>query len=376
MAADSQKKKPRQKTRKKPGKNIFLGLTSRVLMIIMASLLVASSLSFLINPARLWLISLLGLAFIPLLAVNLVLLIMAAIRRSKSFVIPLVAILPCMFFLGRYVQLSSDDELQQMEPDLKVISYNLGRFSLSNKDKGISNRTQCADSVFAYLKKQDADIICLQEFYVGQKNEGALKKYIRRNFPGYKSEYFMFRGRYGSFGNVTLSRIQVLGKGVVKFEESANLAIYTDHKVGERRFRVYNCHFESYNISMSGMVRALVGKGGSVFAETGNKMKRSITRRPKQVDKVFSDIEKCPVESFVCGDFNDNPMSYTYYRMTRGRKDAFVEAGDGFGATYATLWPMLRIDYVLFPERFKAVSHEIPRVPYSDHYPVITEIEL
>ena len=105
-------------------------------------------------------------------------------------------------------------------------------------------------------------------------------------------------------------------------------------------------------------------------------MKRSITRRPKQVDKVFEDIENCPVESFVCGDFNDNPMSYTYFRMTRGRKDAFVEAGEGFGATYSLLWPMLRIDYVLFPDIYKAISHYIPKVPYSDHYPVVTEIQL
>lgn len=124
------------------------------------------------------------------------------------------------------------------------------------------------------------------------------------------------------------------------------------------------------------MVRALTDRNGAVFAETGNKMKRSIKRRPKQVDKVFSDIESCPVESFVCGDFNDNPMSYTYYRMTRGRKDAFIEAGHGFGASFATLWPMLRIDYVLFPERCKGISHEIPRIGLSDHYPVITEIEL
>jgi endonuclease/exonuclease/phosphatase family metal-dependent hydrolase len=127
---------------------------------------------------------------------------------------------------------------------------------------------------------------------------------------------------------------------------------------------------------MSGLLRAMVNRDGEVFTETGNKMKRSITRRPKQVDQVFNDIENCPVDSFVCGDFNDNPMSYTYYRMTRGRKDAFIEAGDGFGATFATLWPVLRIDYVLFPEKFNAVSHDIPRVPYSDHYPVITEIKL
>jgi endonuclease/exonuclease/phosphatase family metal-dependent hydrolase len=37
---------------------------------------------------------------------------------------------------------------------------------------------------------------------------------------------------------------------------------------------------------------------------------------------------------------------------------------------------MLRIDYVLFPENGRAISHQIPRVPYSDHYPVITEIEI
>ena len=62
--------------------------------------------------------------------------------------------------------------------------------------------------------------------------------------------------------------------------------------------------------------------------------------------------------------------------MKKGRKDAFVEAGHGFGATFAALWPVLRIDYVLFPEKFNAVSHEIPRIPYSDHYPVITQIKL
>ena len=105
-------------------------------------------------------------------------------------------------------------------------------------------------------------------------------------------------------------------------------------------------------------------------------MKKSITRRPKQVDKVFSDIENCPVEAFVCGDFNDNPMSYSYYRLTRGRKDSFVEAGEGFGATFARMWPLLRIDYILLPDRFNALEHKCPRIGFSDHYPVITTVEL
>ena len=58
------------------------------------------------------------------------------------------------------------------------------------------------------------------------------------------------------------------------------------------------------------------------------------------------------------------------------RKDTFVEAGKGFGATYSGLWPLVRIDYVLYPKHFKAVSHRTPRLKYSDHYPVVAEITI
>lgn len=343
-------------------------------MLVVAALLIVSYASIIINPAKLWVISLSGLFFVPLALANLILLLWALKRRSRSVVIPLLALAPCFFFFGRYIQPSYDREYEPQDPTLKVVSYNVGRFALADKESGIEGRSQCADSVFAFMKAQDADIICLQEFYL--KDLSKLKSYLASKMKGYRAEYYMFPTRNGAFGNVTLSRIPVTGKGKIKFEESANLAIYTDHRVGDRRFRVYNCHFESYNISFTGMVRALFNADADAFAETGTKMKRSILRRPRQVDQVFSDIESCPVEAFVCGDFNDNPMSYTYYRMTRGRKDAFVESGEGFGATYALLWPMLRIDYVMVPDRFEALSCDIPRVGYSDHYPVVSTVEL
>lgn len=372
MAAQVSKKKTSRKCRQR--KNIFFGLTSRLLMIIVAGLMGISYLSFIINPAKFWLISLFGLAFLPLLAVNFSLLVWAAVRKSKAFIIPLLAILPCVFFLGRYIQFSADSESPSDDANLKVLSYNLGRFALSDRKSGVSDRRQCADSAFAYLKRQDVDIMCLQEFYVDNDDFRAFKTYLRRHFPGYHAEYYMFTGRSGAFGNVTLSRVPVSGKGVLKFDESTNLAIYTDHRVGERRFRVYNCHFESYNISYTRLVKALFHADGDAFSDTGLKMRKSISRRPKQVDQVFSNIEDCPYEAFVCGDFNDNPMSYTYYRMTRDRKDAFVSAGSGFGSTYSHLWPLLRIDYVLVPDRFDARDCEVHRVRFSDHYPVVAEV--
>ena len=357
-------------------RNRFFGLTSRVLMLIVAGLLILSYASIVVNPAKVWFISLIGIFFIPLSILNLFLLLWALKRRSKSFMIPLLALLPAFFFAGRYVRFDSDEDriarMSHTGNTLKMVSYNVGRFALDAGE--FSSRSDCADSVFAFILEQDPDIICLQEFHMADADN--IRSLLKKRLGDYHAEYYMFPTSRGAFGNVTLSRLPVKDKGVLKFDGSTNLAIYTDYDYKGRKFRVYNCHFESYNISMSGLLKEMISKDSKVFSETGNKMKLSITRRPKQVDRVFSDIEDCPVDAFVCGDFNDNPMSYTYYRMTRGRKDAFVEAGDGFGATYASLWPVLRIDYILFPEKFKAVSHEIPRVPYSDHYPVITEIEL
>ncbi len=356
----------------KPKSRIF-GITSRLLMLIVAALLALSYLSIVINPAQIWFVSLFGILFVPLMTLNVLLLLWALKRRSKSFAIPLLILLPSFFFIGRYVQMNSDEAAAGADGEtVKIVSWNVGRFALHKE--GIESRRQCVDSVFRFISRQDADIICLQEFHVADASR--VRAYLSEKMKGYSAEYYLFTERGGHSGNLTLSRLPVKGKGKIKFEESANLALYTDYKVGDRSFRVYNCHFESYNVSFSGLIRAVARRDSVMVAETGTRVKRSITRRPKQVDKVFSDIENCPVESFVCGDFNDNPMSYTYYRMTRDREDAFVEAGEGFGATYSLLWPMIRIDYVLYPERYRAVSHEIPRVPFSDHYPVVTEIEI
>jgi endonuclease/exonuclease/phosphatase family metal-dependent hydrolase len=363
-----------RKSKKK--KNIrFFGVTSRVLMLIVAGLLILSYLSVLVNPAKAWGLSIVGLCFVPLSVVNLFLLLWAIKRRSRSFVIPLMVLLPSLFFFGRYVQLSPSDVVPSEDPKLKVVSYNVGRFSLHDSDSGITGRSQCADSIFTFLRGQDADIICLQEFRISDVNK--VRSYLHSQMKGYKVDFYLFPSKTGAaFGNVTLSRIPVKSKGKIIFDQSANHAIYTDYELKGRRFRVYNCHFESYNISLPGILRGLLSADKTAVHEVGTKMKRSITRRPKQVDKVFSDIEKCPVESFVCGDFNDNPMSYSYYRMTRGRKDSFIEAGTGFGATFSKMWPFLRIDYVLIPDRFKAIDHQTPRIGFSDHYPVITTIEL
>ncbi len=291
-------------------RNWFFGLTSRVLMLIAAALLVLSFAAMFVNPAKLWMISVIGILFIPLYAANCFLLLWAAVRRSKAFVIPMLALLPACLFLGRYFRFSNEPDFPVDGNPVRIVTWNVGRFVHYDGESGLEGWRECADSVFRFIKEQDADIICLQEFHASGNER--MKAYIKKKLPGYNAEYYLFTGPEGYYGNMTLSRFPVRNRGRIKFESSANLAIFTDYMVGERVFRIYNCHFESYNISFAGLVRGLMKAGSDVFAQTGTKMKRSITRRPKQVDKVLSDIGGCPVDAFVCGDFNDTPMSYTY----------------------------------------------------------------
>lgn len=355
-------------------RNWFFGLSSRVLMLIVAGLLVLSYLTVVVNPAHAWVVTLLGLMFIPLSFINLLLVLWALKRRSKAVVIPLLAFLPSLFFIGRYVQAGGNDAPSGDVAPLKIVSYNVGGFRQYEKKGGVQSREQCTDSIISFLMAQDADIICLQEFHVD--DIAKVKHVLRRRFKDYKAEYFINHQNGHGSGNVTLSRFPAESKGVINFDESANLALYTDYAVEGRTFRVYNCHFQSYGISFNGMVRAATERDDEAFAETGRKVKKSILMRPKQVNQVFDHIEGSPMDAFICGDFNDNPMSYTYHRLIRGRKDSFVESGRGFGATFSFLWPMLRIDYVLFPDKYAGAGYEVERIPYSDHYPVIAEIAL
>ncbi len=342
----------------------FSRLTFGTATLIVCGLLAICYLSVFVNPARAWYFTVFGLLFIPLGLLAFVFLLWAIRRRSRTAGLLLVALLPAVFLIGKYYQFKAPEP--EREPTLKIVSYNVGLFAHGNMD---DKRLVLADSIAAFLRRTDADIICLQEFYL--PNTLNMDAWFRDRFPGYKAEYYVLTGAKGHAGNVTLSRRPVLYKGKIDFEKSTNLALHTDIQLDSTVLRFYNCHFESYNISLSGLVKSIGHREENVMEDTGHKMRRSITQRPKQVEEVIKDIDACPVRSVVLGDFNDNPLSYTVHRLLRGRQDAFVQAGKGFGATFRTFWPLLRIDYILCPRDLRAVSYEVPKVKYSDHYPVI-----
>jgi len=90
-----------------------------------------------------------------------------------------------------------------------------------------------------------------------------------------------------------------------------------------------------------------------------------------QVDLLASHIDSCKYPVFLCGDFNDTPVSYAYRSLRGNLNDAFLECGPrGMGKTYNGPFPSFRIDYILFPDGYDAAGFKVLGRSYSDHFPV------
>jgi len=356
------RKKQKYKSYKRPKQGPPVGETLfRTIAVIFALSLLVSYISIFINPTKVWIPMFFGLYFIPLFLFNLALLLIGLWRRRLSFLIPLLALMPSIFVLNQFAKVGNEEKAYSGEC-LKVVTYNLGRYEASAK--GIS-KEQAAKGIRDYIREQDADLVCLQEFKAS--DTGLIKKLL----PEYPFRaYYFFKGKE-YFGNVTLSKHQIVESDVIKFKESTNLCLESDIKVGKRIISVYNCHLESNSVSLTALIKKLNKNSFSDdLIGIHEKVKDATLRRAGQVDSLLRREAAGSTPSIVCGDLNDTPFSYTYHNLSRRKKDSFVESGRGFSSTYSKFWPLLRVDYILLPKEYNVDRHEIKRIPYSDHYPV------
>lgn len=347
-------------------KRLFGATLFTLLAIVAAVALLASYLALFFNPTDYPVLMFFGLYFIPILLFNVLLLLIGLLRRRRALLIPVVALIPTLFLADRFVKFGREDA-EPAGKGIKVLTYNLGRYSAGGRKVTVN---ESVAGIRRFLAEQDADIVCLQEFAVS--DTAKLSVYLPE-YP-YRAKHLFKGNRY--FGNLTLSRYPIRSVTSLTFPDSRNLSLVTDIDVGGRTVRVYNCHLESYSISFTALVKRLFHKNNFTdeVVQVHEKMWEATRRRSAQVDALLQNEAASPYPSLVCGDFNDTPISYTYHRLTRSEKDSFVEAGTGFGSTYSVLWPMLRVDYILLPQTGSAARHETVRIPWSDHYPVMTTL--
>jgi vancomycin resistance protein VanJ len=107
---------------------------------------------------------------------------------------------------------------------------------------------------------------------------------------------------------------------------------------------------------------------------------QAATRRMhrKQLRPALDHIESLParVPVLCAGDFNEPARGLPYDLFPKRLRDAFREAGCGWGNTILNDFPVLRIDQVWVSEPFRVQSVRTVRTVHSDHRMVVCDLWL
>lgn len=353
-------------------RNFFL-----LLNIIVAVLYILNSLSPVLNAGDFWFIAIIGLAFPFLFFLNLLFIIIWAIARSKWVILSTVAMLLSIQQIGVNFSFRLKKEFEISRPDdhLRVLSWNVSRWDERNKQKrgGTSYRPLMMDCI----AMQEADILCLQEFFEPNdpgRFEPNLVAVQKLGFPYY---YFfqssqLFEGKL-KYGMTIFSRYPIIdsAKFYIDINDHSEGLSYADVQTPGGVVRVFSMHFQSVGFTSTDHedVGKLRNSRGIL-----SKLKNSYAIRSRQVDMASKIISASPHPTILCGDLNDVPSSYAYFTIRGSMQDAFAKKGSGLGPTYRFLSKTLRIDYIMADKKFRIEQFGSVKLPYSDHYPLVADL--
>ncbi|MFO7853262.1 MAG: endonuclease/exonuclease/phosphatase family protein [Bacteroidota bacterium] len=346
-------------------------LFNKILLIlnaIVALALLISYASVIINPEKIAFPAFFGLAYPYLLLVNIIFVFIWAINFRKEVFISILVIALGFNHLNNFIRFRNN---QSGDYDFSLTSYNIRLFNHYEDDINSENE------ILNYLKSGNPDILCLQEFYFNGPLSSVDRRFatvINENYNVHKKFVRIKDNRH--YGIVTFTTFPVVNRGGITHPGSASLSIYTDILIDKDTFRIYNNHLQSFKLRS--MERSLIeeiytnDQEGTVkeLKDLSFSLKQGFARRAHQARILKEHIDLSPYPVIVCGDFNDTPISYSYRKIRKGLKDAFVESGGGAGFTYKGKYPSNRIDYILFDSRITSSGYKTDRIKYSDHYPV------
>lgn len=372
---------------------VFRKFTKRVLIvvsIVISSLFLLACSNAILPPQTFWFISILGLGFPFLLVLVVAMLILWIVFRSRWVLLPLACLalgytnIRALFAFN----FGKENNLEKPASTLRVLSWNVSWFD--EQKRADKHRVSFRKNIFEFIEKMQPDVLCFQEYV--EPNTRFRDYNNRKDITALGYPYSMVVTDYTGWKNTWQTGVAIFSKypiidsihtrypGPKAFRAGESL-IATDLDVNGQRIRVFNTHLQSFLFKPKDYRDLEIIKTASdsileASMSVVKKLAQGYRFRGQQVDVVKRFLEKSPYPSVICGDFNDIPNSYTYFRIRSGRQDAFKEAGKGIGRTFSNLSPTLRIDYIMPDDNFEVLQYFSQVLPYSEHYPVIADLRL
>lgn len=343
-------------------------------------LLLASYLAPQVSPKVFWPLALLAFGFPYLLLLHAGFLGYWLLFRRKRMLLSGAALLLGWSHIGDHVRLRArSDAPEGIGEPVKLLSWNIRLFDLYNW----SGNKRTRDAIFGVLRREDAGILCLQEFFHSSNNRIFRTRDELVQDMGYREHLgWAASAVHEKFGVATFSRHPITARGKVDFgRPSGNICIWTDIAVGSDTVRVYNAHLASYHFGRDDyhFLEALEQERRADSIRLGGmrilrRLRLGALRRAEEAGRIVAHMAGSPHAVILCGDINDVPMSYAYRLLRAKRRDAFVESGAGLGGTYIGKLPKLRIDHILHDAAIASWAFQRLPEELSDHHAITAMI--
>ena len=247
---------------------------------------------------------------------------------------------------------------------LKVLTYNLNRAYSTSVNYGSEQ------DVLKLIKKQEADIVLLQEFnptLYSELNEGLKISY---QYGTSDDEGNSFKSVFSRYPIADYQQLDANG-------ETLPICVM-NVVVNGRKCCVATCHLMSNNFSV--VYREIKNQGINLMdgvKKTIDVIRQGCKTRQKQTEILLEYLKGTEAPILICGDLNDVAQSNTMIRFAKaGYSDVWWKKGLGFGFTYWGMKMRFRLDHILYNERLKPIWIHVIHSNLSDHRPLVATFNI
>lgn len=237
----------------------------------------------------------------------------------------------------------------------------------------------------ALIQETRPDLVGLQEAPIAYHKEAP-----RRRAAPYVAVL------YDSLGYDTISREStgatytpqpILAKLQLLDQEEFELSLHSDDSTrthvtrtllrwGDREFVAYNVHLRTFGEKKPWQEERMPLLEPANLIPYLRQYRNAYRVRAWEVERIVELVKGEELPVLLLGDLNSTPDNWVHGRLSSVLKDAFAEEGRGWGKTYHTRLPVVRIDFVFVSEHWDVISARVVDAYLSDHLPLLVELKL
>ncbi|OUS00059.1 endonuclease [Flavobacteriales bacterium 33_180_T64] len=322
---------------------------------LMAFALLLSYLLPYLEPKKFAFLSVLSLAVPFLILINILFVVYWLLKVKKQLLVSLVVLAIGYSYVFSLYKFSSSKKVDDTK-NLSIMNYNVRLFNVFDW----IDDPDLEQNISSFISNEKPDILCIQEYRPDKDID----------LDGY-NKYEHLSGNKVKNGQAILTKFPIINSGSIEFPNTSNNAIFADIVRGTDTIRVYNVHLQSSGIDPT--VEKLAKEDSENLF---NRVSSTFKIQQSQAELFLKHKSDCTYQMIICGDFNNTAYSYVYKEIKGDLKDAFVQAGNGFGRTYDFKFFPVRIDFVLVDNAFEINAFKTFDLHYSDHYPILAKVKL